>query len=107
MGLLAGEFLSACQNDYPLEPTPCDYWCSATERPSCGHVDPAECVALCEREFLPTCQREFTAVHECMAELPDSVACSREGYLAPRGFPCEAELMAYGSCRSLRDSPYE
>jgi hypothetical protein len=37
-----------------------------------------------------------------MAELPDAIACSREGFFAPRGFPCEDQLTLYATCRTSR-----
>lgn len=93
----------ACQNEYPLDPTPCDYWCAATERPACGKIDPADCVALCEKDYLPVCENEFRAAYECMAKLPDSAIC-----LPGRaGNPCEQELTTYFGCRTLRESGAE
>jgi len=107
MGLFACQFFAGCQNDYPLEPTPCDYWCAAFERPPCGHIDPAECVALCEKEFIPACLSEFTEAHECMVQVPDAVVCSPEGYLPSKGYVCDVQMIMYRSCRARRESPYE
>ena len=107
VGWLGYASILGCQNEYPLDPTPCDYWCAATERPACGDIDPADCVALCEREYLPHCSVVFTEAYECMGKLSDADICSRQGFFAPEGFPCKDELNQYANCRSLRESRAE
>ena len=95
--------LGACQNDYPLEPTPCDDFCFATERVSCGFNDPASCVAECEAQKTaspaPECQQAWQSMLDCYRALPDEALCpwtsgAREFYQTP----CSAESAAYYGC---------
>jgi hypothetical protein len=100
---LIAAFSAACQNDYPLEPTPCDDWCYATERVACGNSDPASCVAACEAEGSapgpPECRELWEAALSCYQQLPDEALCpwqfSDEAVFSD---VCGPEMNAYMSC---------
>ena len=104
--LIALALSPACQDEYPLEPTPCDYWCAALERPSCPQKDPAGCVVLCESDdYMPACEAQFKKVIECVGTLSDEQACNRAfwrctGAVCSDGEPsCAKEWSDYGECR--------
>ena len=93
--------LGACQNDYPLEPTPCDDWCYEVERTMCWGMEPAECVAECEewgRPKNPECVPLWDDLLDCYRQLPDGAACGVVWEM-----PCEAENMALGECQWAGD----
>jgi len=105
--LLAG-LAGACQNEYPLEPTPCDDFCRATQRKSCDDNDPAWCVANCEESHIvqldePGCQELWDAALDCYRALPDQEVCY--GWLGfSSGGLCGEEAGAYyAAC--LTDNP--
>jgi hypothetical protein len=94
---------SACQNDYPLEPTPCDDWCYATERVACGNNDPASCVAACEADGNvpgpPQCRELWEAALSCYEKLPDEAVCPWQlGHGEAFSDACGPEMSAYMSC---------
>lgn len=107
----APAFLGGCQNDYPLEPTPCDDFCRATQRPSCADNDPAWCVANCEDQQIaqldqPGCQDLWDAALACYAALPDEDIC--DGWFLDFGGSssgdCGTEASAYyWSCLAQQD----
>jgi hypothetical protein len=101
--LVAAGLAGACQNGYPLEPTPCDDFCLATQRESCDDNDPAWCVANCEENHIvqldePGCRELWDAALECAAAMPDDEICWG-GFDFSRGpnTPCGAEAVAYSS----------
>ncbi len=101
--LLTAGLAGACQSGYPLEPTPCDDFCRATQRTSCDDNDPAWCVANCEENGIvhldePGCQELWDAALDCAAALPDREICYG-GFDFYRGLntPCGAEAVAYST----------
>jgi hypothetical protein len=99
--LLMAMLVGACQNDYPLEPTPCDDFCRATQRKSCDDNDPAWCVSNCEDSRIvqldePGCQELWDAALDCYAALPEEDVCyGWFGFTLDPGGPCGVESGAY------------
>jgi hypothetical protein len=102
----------ACQNGYPLEPTPCDDFCRATQRKSCDDNDPAWCVADCEEQGIvqldrPGCRELWNALLACYAAQPDEEACyGWAGVHVGVGGPCSAETIAYHTACLADDWDY-
>lgn len=98
--LLSCLLATACQNDYPLEPTPCDDWCHATA--TCEWSDPADCVALCEEEGLypesPECRAAWDEAMRCLNALPAGAACNGMTSATGEGQDCSAEQEAVWLC---------
>ena len=93
--------LLACQNDYPLDPTPCDDYCYEVERVFCWDEDPADCVASCEefgRPKDPECRARWEEMLACLQGLPDGAGCT-----AVFPMPCEAEHTAVYDCQWPRE----
>ena len=95
--------LGSCQDEYPLEPTPCDDWCRESRRLTCEQMAPAECVASCEQEFgrreHPECAAQLDTTLACYEALPDRELCGPVDLDTYGGtFPCDQELMALYEC---------
>jgi hypothetical protein len=80
--------LAACSGDYPLPPTRCDQFCSATKSFACEEdYEPAACVVACERN---------NPMNEaCAAPFEASVACLR---VAPRSSSFGCRYLPTMSC---------
>ena len=102
--ILSAALLAACGDEYPLDPTPCDDWCHAIDRPACGHAQPAECVAGCESEgFDPDdgrCLELWEAVIGCYSAVPDQQMCgySMDPYETSARAQCDQRNAEYLGC---------
>jgi hypothetical protein len=102
--LLVALLVSACGDEYPLDPTPCDDWCHAVERQACGYGQPAECVAGCEsEEFDPEdglCLELWEATISCYSALSDEAMCvySMGGYETSPRATCDHASLLYMEC---------
>jgi hypothetical protein len=97
---------SGCQGDYPLEPTPCDRYCHATQGLSCFFYDPAQCVLDCESHggAEEACSAELDATSTCFEQTPGALEeyCRFDystGNASTLG--CRGEADAYAICRSM------
>ena len=97
----------SCEGDYPIAPTLCDDWCHTSERVSCGNYleDPAECVARCESEQMPSkpeCVAKFRSVIECLNQAPPTHDdCGQQTPV------CAAEYAAFYECKGVSNGPTE
>jgi len=93
---------SACQNEYPIEPTPCDDWCHATE--TCGWSDPADCVDACEEQGLtpqsPECRARWDEAIGCFNAAPEGAVCRTMTMASGDEQDCSAEREAVWECAS-------
>lgn len=86
---------SACEREYPLEPTFCDHWCHAFPT-KCGQ-SPAACVQECEETKGPS---------GCASVRDELLACYEQ--LSDDKFRCvERVRIADGACQNERDALYE
>lgn len=90
-----------CAGGYPIDPTPCDYWCDARKEKECLFYDPAECVAECERSNLTAradCADAFEKALACFqgAEMPCDESDPFFYFAGP--WPCSAEEQAFMMC---------
>lgn len=103
--LLAGFWLLACDNDYPIAPTECDDWCYATQRADCEEDEsPDDCVSNCEENALgrqhPACEPEWIRLSECYRDAPDSAFTCVQDYSEPSNSLCLDERRAAHYCVS-------
>jgi hypothetical protein len=101
----AGLVFPACAGDYPLEATPCDDYCHATEDLQCDFYDPARCVEQCERDMKGSeaCRMQLNAVIACFVNTPNAAEerCNLYGFVDSFGAdptPCASELSLLTEC---------
>jgi hypothetical protein len=100
--LIAIILATACQDGYPLAPTPCDDFCYATQRAGCPDDYPEGCVSQCEDDGVlahhPECQREWDARNRCYLDASDTAFVCAEGSSVPDGQLCLDERRQLLSC---------
>jgi hypothetical protein len=95
---------SACQGDYPLEPTPCDRYCRVSKGLSCYFYDPAQCVLDCERDSDGDgCAALLDATSTCFEQTPGALEeyCNIRGGIPDPTLGCRQETYDYLNCRSM------
>jgi len=94
----------ACSGGYPLEPTPCDDLCNATEGSLyyCSRYDPAGCVAQCEAQGLsgPPCRSQREALLACFHDQPHAI--SEQCSSAPNLGGCRYTVDALLQCVAVQ-----
>ena len=99
LGLVAGV---ACDNGYPLAPSPCDDFCLALQRADCAEDWPDDCVRQCEfnqsPERHPDCAAEFETLLACYQALDDDAFTCIDEQSEARGGFCEEERFKQQAC---------
>ena len=93
---------TACDNGYPIAPTPCDDYCLATEGLNCANDKPEQCVNECEHsispDHIPECRELFEGALSCLqAAGPDAFHCVR-GNSRAREVLCRDEIAPLFAC---------
>lgn len=98
---MVGLNLTACEREYPLEPTFCDHWCHTFVQAGC-ELSPAACVQECEESKGPAeCEAARQTLLQCYQQKPsDSFSCGGSGSLF-------TVAVRYGACQAERDELYE
>lgn len=93
--------VTACEREYPLEPTFCDHWCHTFWQAGC-ELSPAACVQDCEESKGPdACEGARQTLLECYQAAPsDTFSCGGGTGLFAIG-------VQDGACQSARDTLYE
>lgn len=103
--LLLAAAIGACSGGYPLEPTPCDDWCHATQGGYAycgGYYDPASCVSQCEEDGSgrPECSAQLEAATNCYRSDPAALSAQCDYDFDPNAPPehCQLEAAALSLC---------
>ncbi len=103
LALFVAGVLFACDDAYPIDPTPCDDWCYATQRAGCPEDYPEQCVSGCEQSgFLrdsPQCREQWRSLQECYLASPaESFHCHEETEVSQASAICLDERSRLAEC---------